>query len=99
MFAADAVKLRDTCLSRWRGAGGRHAGNKQLPNVFTPFMTKILSIRRKVDEQPRVIASDQEVKELAIGYKLTMGQVRGLIALHGMDRAKLDAAAERLRRY
>ena len=62
-------------------------------------MTQILSIRRKVDEEPRLIASDQEVKELAIGYKLTMGQVRGLIALHGMNRAKLDAAAEKLRRY
>jgi len=41
---------------------------------------------------------DRQVKELALRYKLLQGQVRGLIARYGIrDRAKLDAAAERLR--
>jgi hypothetical protein len=50
-------------------------------------------------EGERLRAEDREVKNLAIKYKLLPGQVRGLIARYGMDPAKLDAEAERLRRF
>ena len=49
------------------------------------------------EEAEGLFVCEREVKELALRYKLLPGQVRGLIARYGMDRAKLDAEAERLR--
>ena len=42
-------------------------------------------------------ASEGQVKALALKYKLTQGQVRGMIARLGFDTAKLDAEEDRLR--
>jgi hypothetical protein len=42
-------------------------------------------------------ASEAQVKALALKYKLTQGQVRGMIARLGLNMAKLDAEADRLR--
>ena len=46
-----------------------------------------------------LFVEDLEVKRLAARYRLTQGQVRGLIAQFGTNPTKLDAEAERLRRY
>jgi hypothetical protein len=51
-------------------------------------------INRWLDDE-RLVADDLEVKRLAAKCRITIGQVCGL----GMDTAKLDAQAERLRRY
>jgi hypothetical protein len=47
-------------------------------------------IKRWLDDD-RLVVDDLEVKRLAAKYRITMGQVRGLIARYGMDTAKLDA--------
>jgi len=50
-------------------------------------------------EQERLYAtaSDAQIKALAIRYKLLPGQVRGLIARFGLNTARLDVEADRLR--
>lgn len=42
-------------------------------------------------------ASDEQIRALAIRYRLLPGQVRGLIARFGLDAPRLDAEADRLR--
>ena len=49
------------------------------------------------EERGSATPSDEEVRALAIKYKLLPGQVRGLIARFGLNSAKLDAEAARLR--
>jgi hypothetical protein len=50
------------------------------------------------EDRVYVTASEAQVKALALKYKLTQGQVRGMIARLGLNNtAKLDAEAERLR--
>ena len=48
------------------------------------------------DELPP--ADDRVVKALSIRYRLTMGQVRCLIAKYGTEGATLEWAADRMRR-
>lgn len=59
-------------------------------------MSKIVSFRR--GGRPTAAVSEREVRRLADRYVLRIAQIRGLIAVHGVDEAKLDAAARRLRR-
>jgi len=49
------------------------------------------------EDRVYIAASEAQVKALALKYKLTQGQVRGMIARLGFDTAKLDAEADRLR--
>jgi hypothetical protein len=49
------------------------------------------------EERAYATASDEQIKALAIRYKLLPGQVRGLIARFGWNTARLDAEADRLR--
>ena len=56
-------------------------------------------IERWLDDERLLVIDDLEVKRLAGTYRFTPGQVRGLLARYGLGPAKLEAAAERLRRF
>ena len=51
-----------------------------------------------VEKAQPVLVDAWQLKALAMRYRLTQGQVRGLIAQHGLDEATLRAEAEKLRR-
>jgi len=44
------------------------------------------------------LADELTLKHLALRFRLTVGQVRGLIARHGFDEGTLESEAEKLRR-
>jgi hypothetical protein len=54
---------------------------------------------RAVAQVQPLVVDARELKALAMRYRLTQGQVRGLVAEHGLDRVALDRAAEKLRRH
>lgn len=58
-------------------------------------MSEVVSFRRAGG--PVVVVSEREVRRLADRYALRIAQIRGLIAIHGDDTAKLDAAVRRLK--
>jgi len=60
-------------------------------------MSEIVSFQR-AGGAPPVVVSEREVRRLAERYALRIAQIRGLIAIHGTNAAKLDAAARRLKR-
>jgi hypothetical protein len=51
------------------------------------------------EERTYITADERQVMNLAVKYRLTAGQVRGLIARFGIDDVRLDAEAKRLRRF
>jgi len=55
------------------------------------------SNQHSFEERDYLWVSEQEVKALALKYKLLPGQIRGMIARIGMDAKKLAAEADRLR--
>jgi hypothetical protein len=59
-------------------------------------MSEIVSLRR-AGGVPPVVVSEREVRKLAERYALRIAQIRGLIAVHGADAARLAAAARRLK--
>jgi hypothetical protein len=61
-------------------------------------MSEIATIKRSDDAQPPTVISDDEVKRLALRYRVRMAQIRGLIAIHGREVSKLNAAVKRLQR-
>jgi len=61
-------------------------------------MGQVARLKLDSDDERVVLVDDLEVKSLAVKYRLTMGQVRGLIARYGLNAARLDMEAERLRR-
>ena len=58
-------------------------------------MSEIVSFRR--GGGPVAVVSEREVRRLADRYALRIAQIRGLIAIHGADDAKLDTAVRRLK--
>jgi len=72
---------------------------REVRDFFTPRRCKVKKPAVQSKQYDHPFVEDLEVKRLASRYRLTQGQVRGLIARFGTDRAKLDAEAEKLRRY